>query len=65
MYVNISYSPGDVAMIQPDNMTFTVDAFIELLDLDPEQLFTLQENDPGIYYLCAGLVLKHTCCINT
>ena len=49
MYVNISYSPGDVAMIQPDNMTATVDAFIELLDLDPEQLFTLQENDPGIY----------------
>jgi len=44
----INYSPGDVAMIQPDNMTATVDAFIELLDLDPEQLFTLQENDPDV-----------------
>lgn len=40
------YSPGDVMMIQPQNMPDTVDEFIDLLHLTPDAQFTLQQNDP-------------------
>ncbi|XP_072015905.1 NADPH-dependent diflavin oxidoreductase 1-like [Amphiura filiformis] len=44
----ISYAPGDVVMIQPCNPSDTVDSFLQLLGLDPDQEFTLEPNDPDI-----------------
>lgn len=44
----ISYTPGDVAMIQSQNTSATVEDFMSLLDLDPNQMFVLQENDPDV-----------------
>ena len=37
-------------MIQPCNPSDTVDDFLELLGLDPDQEFSLQANDPGKLY---------------
>ena len=42
-----SYTPGDVVMIQPCNSSESVDAFLQLLGLNPDQEFSLQPNDPG------------------
>ncbi|KAK3755557.1 hypothetical protein RRG08_012779 [Elysia crispata] len=44
----ISYSPGDVVMIQPQNSPDTVDEFISMLNLDPHRRFKLQQNDPDV-----------------
>ncbi|XP_013410123.1 NADPH-dependent diflavin oxidoreductase 1-like [Lingula anatina] len=45
---NIKYSPGDVLMVQPRNMTDVVDEFIQYLNLDPNKQFVLKENDPDV-----------------
>ncbi|KAK2144296.1 hypothetical protein LSH36_770g01014 [Paralvinella palmiformis] len=44
---NIRYNPGDVVMIPPENMKDTVNKFLELLELDPEQTCDLCENESG------------------
>lgn len=36
-------------MIQPENPPDAVDEFIELLNLDPNKKFVLEQNDPGMY----------------
>ncbi|RUS69230.1 hypothetical protein EGW08_023009 [Elysia chlorotica] len=41
----ISYSPGDVVMVQPQNSPDTVDEFISMLNLDPDRRFQLEQND--------------------
>ena len=42
-----SYKAGDVVMIKPQNTAQAVQKFILLLQLDPEAVFTLKQNDPG------------------
>ena len=42
-----SHSAGDVLMMKPQNIASAVDEFIELMKLDPEQKFTLEQNDEG------------------
>ncbi|XP_052831310.1 NADPH-dependent diflavin oxidoreductase 1 isoform X1 [Octopus bimaculoides] len=43
-----SYSPGDVLMVQPENSSESVQEFIECLQLDPNKLFILKQNDPDV-----------------
>ena len=43
-----SHAAGDVAMIQPSNLPDVVDDFIELFKLDADQVFLLEQNDPGM-----------------
>lgn len=38
-------------MVQPSNLKDVVQEFIEFLNLDPDKLFTLQQNDPGKFYI--------------
>ncbi|CAG5115516.1 unnamed protein product [Candidula unifasciata] len=45
---NIRYLPGDVVMIQPENMPDSVEEFLSLLGVDPEQQFVLEQNDPDV-----------------
>lgn len=45
---DISYSPGDVAMVAPQNMADTVDDFISYFNLNPDQLIQLHQNDQDI-----------------
>ncbi|XP_067132918.1 NADPH-dependent diflavin oxidoreductase 1-like [Centruroides vittatus] len=45
---DISYSPGDVAVLEPSNLEKNVDAFLKLLSINPEQKFLVRENDPDI-----------------
>ncbi|KAK3605906.1 hypothetical protein CHS0354_017812 [Potamilus streckersoni] len=45
---NIRYSPGDVVMIQPQNMDDTVQDFISHLGINPDEAVTLEQNDPEI-----------------
>ena len=42
-----SHAAGDVAMIKPSNLPDVVEEFISLLELDADQLFSLEQNDPG------------------
>ena len=35
-------------MMQPENVASSVDEFLSLLNLDPDQQFTLEQNDPGM-----------------
>eukprot|EP00112_Aurelia_sp_Birch-Aquarium-sp1_P018730 Seg4510.1 transcript_id=Seg4510.1/GoldUCD/mRNA.D3Y31 product="NADPH-dependent diflavin oxidoreductase 1" protein_id=Seg4510.1/GoldUCD/D3Y31 len=42
----ISYSPGDVVMIQPENIEKVVEEFISLLKLNPEETVIISKNDP-------------------
>ncbi|GFS22197.1 NADPH-dependent diflavin oxidoreductase 1 [Elysia marginata] len=42
----ISYSPGDVVMIQPQNSADSVEKFLSILGLDPDKQFQLSQNDP-------------------
>jgi sulfite reductase alpha subunit-like flavoprotein len=42
---SISYTPGDVLMVQPQNTLESVDEFIKALSLNPDQYFTLTHND--------------------
>ena len=44
---SFSYSPGDVVMIQPDNLDSVVDDFIQLLDLDPNKILKISKQDKG------------------
>ncbi len=50
-----SHSAGDVLMIQPQNNKAAVDELLTLLGLDPDQLFTLTQNDPGELSLCRSI----------
>ncbi|XP_053380905.1 NADPH-dependent diflavin oxidoreductase 1-like isoform X2 [Mercenaria mercenaria] len=43
---NISYDPGDVAVVYPKNMPDTVDDFLSYMNLDPDQEFILHQIDP-------------------
>nr|XP_020744065.1 NADPH-dependent diflavin oxidoreductase 1 [Odocoileus virginianus texanus] len=43
----ISFSAGDVVLIQPENTASHVQQFCQALGLDPEQHFTLQPREPG------------------
>ena len=47
MTVLSSHSAGDVMMVQPRNLLDVVQEFIALLALLPDQLFLLEQNDPG------------------
>ena len=49
-----SHAAGDVAMIQPSNLPDVVDDFIELFKLDADQVFLLEQNDPGMYVLSSS-----------
>ena len=42
-----SYSPGDVLMIQPSNLSDVADEFINHLGLNPNQKILLSQNYPG------------------
>ncbi|KAK3088044.1 hypothetical protein FSP39_013874 [Pinctada imbricata] len=44
----MSYSPGDVVMIHPENSPETVSDFIQYMGLHSDSMFTLQQNDPDI-----------------
>ncbi|EDO30877.1 predicted protein [Nematostella vectensis] len=44
----ISYSPGDVVMVQPSNLSDTAEEFMSFLHLDPDKNFTLQQTNPDI-----------------
>lgn len=46
-----SYSPGDVLMIQPSNLSDVADEFINYLALNPNQIITLSRNFPGTVYI--------------
>ena len=60
-----SYKAGDVVMIKPQNTAEVVQEFILLLRLNPEDVFTLKQNDPGavndcclcMWYDCKSWVL--------
>ncbi|CAL1525891.1 unnamed protein product [Lymnaea stagnalis] len=45
---SIRYNPGDVVMVQPQNMPETVESLLETLGQDPTKTFLLEENDPDI-----------------
>lgn len=45
---NISFSPGDVVLLAPQNSQETVNEFIQHMKLSPDTLFSLQQNDPDI-----------------
>lgn len=42
------HKPGDVLMIQPQNLNEHVEEFLQLLGLDPQQTFYLDVNDPNV-----------------
>lgn len=44
----ISYGAGDVLMIRPQNTPNTVNEFLNLLSLDPDVTFVLQQSDPDV-----------------
>ncbi|RMX46189.1 hypothetical protein pdam_00007846 [Pocillopora damicornis] len=44
----ISHSPGDVLMVQPSNLPDVVQEFMNLLSLEPEKMFCLEQNDPDL-----------------
>ncbi|GAB1606870.1 NADPH-dependent diflavin oxidoreductase 1 isoform X1 [Argonauta hians] len=44
----LSYHPGDVLMVQPENSEESVQEFLECLQLDANQSFMLEPNDPDI-----------------
>lgn len=48
VFIDCSFSPGDVAMIQPENMTSFVEKFLGLLNLDPTTELRVTGNDPGL-----------------
>ena len=45
--MHCSHSAGDVLMMKPQNIASAVDEFIELMKLNPDQKFTLEQNDEG------------------
>ncbi|XP_014683637.2 NADPH-dependent diflavin oxidoreductase 1 isoform X1 [Equus asinus] len=44
----LSFTAGDVVLIQPKNIAPHVQQFCQLLGLDPDQCFTLQPREPGV-----------------
>ena len=50
------YSPGDVAMIQPQNIEECVEQFLAHMGLDGSQTFYLQQNDSGLLYLLLAAI---------
>ncbi|XP_037349979.1 NADPH-dependent diflavin oxidoreductase 1 [Talpa occidentalis] len=44
----LSFAPGDVVLLRPENAAGPVQQFCQLLGLDPDQLFTLQPREPGV-----------------
>ncbi|XP_020020848.1 NADPH-dependent diflavin oxidoreductase 1 isoform X2 [Castor canadensis] len=45
---SISFSAGDVVLIQPSNSAIHVQQFCQVLGLDPNQWFVLQAREPGV-----------------
>ena len=45
--VAFRHSAGDVMMVQPSNLPDVLQEFIAHLALVPDQLFLLEQNDPG------------------
>nr|KAI8729307.1 diflavin oxidoreductase 1 [Biomphalaria glabrata] len=45
---DLHYIPGDVAVVSPQNMPDTIQAFLCVTGLDPNTLFTLEQNDPDV-----------------
>lgn len=45
---SLSYSAGDVLMVQPQNTPSVVEEFLSLLSLDPEQLVSVETTDPSL-----------------
>lgn len=41
------HKAGDVLFVKPQNHKEAVDEFLSVMNLDPSQLFTLEQNDPG------------------
>ncbi|XP_002732733.1 NADPH-dependent diflavin oxidoreductase 1 [Saccoglossus kowalevskii] len=59
---NVSYCPGDVAMIQPANLSDAVEDFLKLMQLDANQQFVLSQNDPDVllpYQLPQPCSIRH------
>ncbi|XP_068234531.1 NADPH-dependent diflavin oxidoreductase 1 isoform X1 [Palaemon carinicauda] len=46
--VKHSHKPGDVLMVQPQNLEEFVNEFISVLNLDPEKKFSLESSDTNI-----------------
>ncbi|XP_067662793.1 NADPH-dependent diflavin oxidoreductase 1-like [Haliotis asinina] len=44
----ISYAPGDVVMVHPDNLPDMVEEFLHHFSLDPDTEFTVEQTDPDI-----------------
>ncbi|KAK2120795.1 hypothetical protein P7K49_002181 [Saguinus oedipus] len=44
----ISFTAGDVVLIQPSNSAAHIQQFCQALGLDPDQLFTLQPREPDV-----------------
>lgn len=45
--IKTKYKPGDVLMVQPQNLEEHVDEFIRVLGLNPDLRFSLERNDPN------------------
>ncbi|XP_042203496.1 NADPH-dependent diflavin oxidoreductase 1-like isoform X1 [Homarus americanus] len=58
--IKTKHKPGDVLVVQPQNLEEHVDEFISLLDLDPDELFYLESNDPNVS-LPPAAVLPRPC----
>ena len=46
-FSRFSYTPGDVVMIQPENIESVVDEFIQLLNLDENKILVISKQDKG------------------
>ncbi|CAF2081514.1 unnamed protein product [Rotaria magnacalcarata] len=46
---NYTHKPGDVLMLQPQNLDRDVDEFISILGLDPNKMFTLIPNSSDVF----------------
>lgn len=47
-HIKTKHKPGDVLMVQPQNLKEHVDEFMSVLGLNPEQMFYLESNDPNV-----------------
>lgn len=46
--LSLSYSAGDVLMVQPQNIPSVVEEFLSLLSLDAEQVVSVETTDPSL-----------------
>ncbi|XP_066952117.1 NADPH-dependent diflavin oxidoreductase 1 isoform X2 [Macrobrachium rosenbergii] len=60
--VQYNYKPGDVLMVQPQNLEEHVDEFISVLSLDPEKKFYLERSETNLTLPPAWL-LPYPCTI--